>query len=92
VALVSAYPAMLIGLAAGIVLVRLGRAATPLLLAGSIAFALLVARQSTMPGHFSEAGTTITPCWWVVLAAVNAGCWCLGIGMGVVAGRPRLTR
>jgi hypothetical protein len=92
VALVSGYPAMLLGLAAGLVLARSGRSAAPALTAGALVFALLVAYQSTAPGHVSEAGNVMTAPLWALLAAVNAGCWCLGIGMGIAAGRPRLSR
>lgn len=90
-ALVSAYPAMLLGLVAGLVLARRGRGVTPVLIAGALVFTLLVADQSTAPGHVSEAGNVMTSPLWALLAAVNAGSWCLGVGIGVVAGRPRVT-
>ena len=89
-ALISAYPAMVLGLVAGLAVARRGWSVAPVLAAGALAFALLVAYQSTAPGHVSEAGNVMTSPLWALLAAVNAGCWCLGVGMGIAVRRPRL--
>lgn len=92
-AIVSAYPALLLGLFAGVVLGRRRWSSTPALIAGSVVFVLLVAHRSVGTAVVSvEGGGAMTPPLWLLLAVVNAGCWCLGIGMGVVAGRPRLPR
>jgi hypothetical protein len=93
VAIISAYPAMVLGLIAGLVLARRSGTVTPALIAGSIAFALLVAHRSAGPAVTSPEGNGhMTPFLWFALAALNAGCWCLGVGMGVAARRPRFTR
>jgi hypothetical protein len=90
--LVSAYPAILIGLGVGLVAAWRRWPITPILAAGAIAFMVLVMYQSTMPvasaelGDSSPASTAIL----VLLAIVNVGSWALGIGMGVaVAGLRR---
>jgi hypothetical protein len=90
--LLSGAPAILVGLVAALILVRRGWSAMPVLIAGALVFALLVAYQSTMPGNVSEEGNVMTSPLWALFAAVNAGCWCLGVGMGVAVRGPRLTR
>jgi hypothetical protein len=88
---VSGAPALVVGLTAGLVVVRRGWIVTPALIAGALAFALLVAYRSTGPTLVSPEGNgTMTAPLWGVLPAVNAGSWCLGVGMGVaVAGLRR---
>jgi len=90
--LVSGAPAIVLGLVAGLVVVRRGWIATPALIAGALAFALLVAYRSSGPALVSPEGNgTMTAPLWGVLAAVNAGCWCLGVGMGVALAGIRRT-
>jgi len=48
--------------------------------------------QSTVPFHPGEPWSgTITPLLWVAIAAVNAGAWALGLGIGTTL-HSRLTR
>lgn len=86
----SGYPAILLGLAVGLVAAWRGWPISPVLAAGAITFAVLVMHQATVPGHVSEEGNVMTASMWVLLAFVNAGSWALGIAMGVaVAGLRR---
>jgi hypothetical protein len=90
--LVYGYPAILIGLAIGLVAAWRGWPMSPILATGAITFAALVLHQSTVPVPASDLGDSgpVTASMWVLLAFVNAGSWALGIGMGVaVAGLRR---
>ncbi|HEX5250531.1 MAG TPA: hypothetical protein VFW14_12745 [Gaiellales bacterium] len=88
-AVVSGYPALVLGLLAGLLAIRSQRPAAPLLGAGALAFAALVAYQASGPVVASPEGNGVmTTPLWLVLALVNAGAWALGIGMAVaLAGR-----
>jgi hypothetical protein len=90
--LVYGYPAILIGLAVGLVAAWRGWPISPILAAGAIVFTALVVHQSGVPvpaGDLGDSGPA-TATIWVLLAFVNVGSWALGIGMGVaVAGLRR---
>jgi hypothetical protein len=90
--LLSGAPAIALGLAAGVAAARRGWSVTSILVGGSIVIAVLVAHQSTVPAQISEAGNVMTSPLWTLVTVVNAGCWCLGIGTGVAAARPRVVR
>jgi hypothetical protein len=90
--LVSGAPAIALGLAAGLVVVRRGWTVTPALIAGALAFAVLVAYRRSGPALVGPEGNgSMTAPLWGVLTAVNAGCWCLGLGMGVALAGIRRT-
>lgn len=88
-ALVSGYPALVLGLVAGLLVLRAHRPTAPVLAAGALAFAALVAYQASRPVVASPEGNGVmTTPLWLVLALVNAGAWALGVGMAVaLAGR-----
>jgi hypothetical protein len=91
--LLSGAPAIALGLAAGIAAARRGWSVTSMLVGGSIVCATLVAYRSAGTAVQSPEGNgSMTAALWGVLAIVNAGCWCLGIGAGAAATRPRLAR
>jgi hypothetical protein len=92
--LVSGYPAILLGLAVGLVAALRGWPISPILAVGAVAFAGLVLHQSTVPAQASPEGNGVTTApLWTLLAVLNAGSWALGIGMGVaVAGLRRNPR
>jgi hypothetical protein len=80
----SGYPALVLGTVAGYLVARLGWRAMPMIAAGVVAPAALAVFQSTAPAHASEPWSgLITAQMWVVIAAVNAAGWALGIGIGV---------
>jgi hypothetical protein len=82
--LVYGYPAIMIGLVAGLVAAWRRRPISPILLAGAITFAALVLHESTVPRLASPEGNgTYTPAVWAMFALVNVGSWALGIAMGV---------
>jgi hypothetical protein len=59
-------------------------AGDPALAVGLAAAAVLAVYQSTVPFHPAEPWSgTVTAPLWVLIAAVNAGSWALGIGIGV---------
>jgi hypothetical protein len=89
--LVYGYPAILIGLAVGLVAAWRRWPITPILAVGAIVFTGLVLYQSTLPHQVSPEGNgAYTPAIWAMFVIVNAGAWALGIGMGVaVAGLRR---
>jgi hypothetical protein len=90
--LVYGYPAILLGLAVGLVAAWRSWPITPILAVGAITFAILVMHQATVPAQPTE-GTIMTAPLWTLLAVVNIGSWALGIGMGVaVAGLRRSPR
>jgi len=81
----SGYPALVVGTVAGYLVARLGWRAMPVIAAGVVALAALAAFERTAPAHASEPWSgPITAQMWVVIAAVNAASWALGIGIGVV--------
>jgi len=83
-ALVSGYPALVLGLLAGLPVLRSRAPAAPVLAAGALAFAALVAYQASGSGVASPEGNGVmTTPLWIGLALVNAGAWALGIGMAV---------
>lgn len=91
--LLSGAPAIALGLAAGLVACRRGWSVGSMLIAGSIVCAMLVAyRSAGTPVESPEGNGSMTATLWGALAVVNAGCWCLGVGMGVAAARPRVAR
>ncbi len=83
--LISAYPAILLGLVAGLVAQRRGWRIIPLLVAGAVVFTALVLHASTLPGSnaSAEGSESSAPLIWAVFALVNAGSWALGVAMGV---------
>jgi uncharacterized membrane protein (DUF4010 family) len=88
--LVYGYPAILIGLAGGLVAAWRSWPISPILAVGAITFAVLVIHQATVPAQASEEGNVVTAPLWTLLAVVNIGSWALGIAMGVaVAGLRR---
>jgi hypothetical protein len=92
-ALVSAYPALVLGLVAGLIVIWARRPAAPVLAAGALAFAALVAYQASGPLQASPEGNGVmTTPLWLVLALVNAGAWALGVGMAVALAGPRAAR
>lgn len=90
----SGYPAILLGLAVGLVAAWRGWPISPILGVGAIAFASLALHQSTVPAQASPEGNGVmTAPLWTLLAVVNIGSWALGVGMGVaVAGLRRSPR
>ena len=88
-ALVSGYPALVLGLAAGLLVTWSRRPAAPVLAAGALAFAALCVHRAAGPAVASPEGNGVmTTPLWIVLALVNAGAWALGVGMAVaLAGR-----
>jgi len=92
-ALVSGYPALLLGLVAGLLVIWSRRPAAPVLAAGALAFVALVAYQAAGPVQASPEGNGVmTAPLWLVLAVVNAGAWALGIGMAVALADRRAPR
>ncbi len=82
--LVYGYPAILIGLAVGLIAACRSWRITPILAVGTIVFTGLVLYQSTLPHQVSPEGNGgYTPAIWAMFVIVNAGSWALGIGMGV---------
>jgi hypothetical protein len=89
-ALVSGYPALVLGLAAGLLVIWARRPAAPVLAAGVLAFAALVVHQASGPVQMSPEGNgAMTTPLWFGLALVNAGAWALGVGMAVALGGRR---
>jgi peptidoglycan/LPS O-acetylase OafA/YrhL len=81
---VSGYPALVLGLLAGLLVLRSRGPAAPVLVAGALAFAALVAYQASGSVVASPEGNGVmTTPLWIGLALVNAGAWALGIGMAV---------
>lgn len=87
----SGYPAILLGLAVGLVAAWRSWRISPILAVGAVTFAILVMHQATVPAQASPEGNGImTAPLWTLLAVVNIGSWALGIAMGVtVAGLRR---
>jgi hypothetical protein len=82
--LVYGYPAILIGLGAGLMAAWRRWPISPILAVGAIAFAALVLHESTVPRLPSPEGNgSYTTAVWAMFALVNAGSWALGIAMGV---------
>jgi MFS-type transporter involved in bile tolerance (Atg22 family) len=80
----SAYPALVGGTVVGYLVARLGWRTTPAITVGVVGLVVLAVYQSTVPFHESEPWSgTITAWLWVLIAAVNAASWALGIGIGV---------
>jgi MFS-type transporter involved in bile tolerance (Atg22 family) len=91
VELLSAYPALVIGTVVGYLADRLGWRFMPIIATGAAILVALALYQSTVPFHQSEPWSgTITPLLWVAIAAVNAGSWALGLGIGTTL-RSRLS-
>ena len=81
--LLSGYPALVVGTVVGYLASRLGWRVVPIAAVGAVALAALAVYQNTVPFYPSEPWSgTITPLLWVAIAAVNAGAWALGIGVG----------
>jgi hypothetical protein len=90
--LVYGYPAILLGLAVGLVAAWRSWPISPILAVGAVTFAALVVHQSTVPVQSVELGDSspASTAMWVLLGIVNIGSWALGIAMGVaVAGLRR---
>ena len=82
--LIFGYPAILIGIVAGLIVARRSWPVLPALVIGSAVFVLLVLHQSTVPHLVGSAGERprITAPIWGIFAAVNIGSWALGIAIG----------
>jgi hypothetical protein len=83
----SAYPALVGGMALGYVFARFGWRVTPLIAVGMAASAVAAGYLSTMPhpasASWGNEAATAPAQLWLLIAAVNAGSWALGIGIGV---------
>jgi hypothetical protein len=84
--LLFGYPALVIGILAGVVVGRRRWPVLPVLAIGALVFLALVLRQSTVPQPpaLLDERTRITPPIWALFALVNIGAWALGVGIGVV--------
>jgi hypothetical protein len=84
--LIFGYPAILLGLIVGLLAARMRWRLTPILILGAVVFAALVLRESTVPRQASPEGNgSFTPAIAALFVFVNAGCWALGVAMGVAA-------
>ena len=83
-ALLSAYPWLLVGVFIGYPMARFGWGLTPVTAVGAVALAVAAAYESTLPAHGGEPWSgPITAPLWVLVAAVNAASWAGGITIGV---------